>query len=134
MIIANGASRTHLKLFPPSKPPIDTQDPFWIEEDDELILPILTIDRALYLKNQEEDNVYSNFPQNLYENQLLLEDVVIEEDWESTGILVKGLYSAENTQIAIKIIKVEPNRTLKTYTCVSAEQEQQLVEFLHRNI
>ena len=51
MIIANGPSRKHLKIFHPTKPSTDTEDPFWIEEDDEPVLPVLTIDRALYLKN-----------------------------------------------------------------------------------
>lgn len=134
MIIANGPSRKHLKLLPLYNPSTYTKDLFWIKEDDESILPVLTIDRALYLKNQEEGNLYSKFLQNLYGNPLLLEDVVIEEDQEYTRILVKGLCSVEETQATIKIIEVELDRTLKISTCLSTEQEQQLVEVLHRNI
>jgi hypothetical protein len=88
----------------------------------------------LYLKNQEEDHVYSIFLQNLYENPSLLEDVVIEEDLESILILVKGLCSSEETKTSIKIIEAETNRALKISTGLSAEQEKQLVEVLHRNI
>lgn len=68
MIIANGPSRKHLKIFPPAKPSTYKKVPLWIEEEDDPILLVLTIDKALYLNKQEEDDVYSNFLQNLYEN------------------------------------------------------------------
>lgn len=64
----------------------------------------------------------------------MLEDDVIEEDWESTGILVKGLCSAEETQTTIKIIQVELDRTLKISIGLCVEHEMQLVEVLHINI
>ena len=91
MIIENGPSKKHLNIFPPTKLSIDPEDPFRIIEDDELVFPILTIDRDLCLKKNGEDNVYSNFSQNLYEIPFLLEDVVIEQDWELTRVLVKNL-------------------------------------------
>lgn len=134
MIITNCPLRKNIKIFPHAKPSTYIDDPLWIKEDDEPILPVLIINKFLYLKNQEEDDVYSNFMQNLYENSSLLEDVVIEEDWESTRILLNGLHSIEETQNTIKIFQVEPNRTLKISTGLVAEHDKQLVEVLHRNI
>lgn len=48
MIIANGPSRKNIKIFPLTKPSTDTEDTFWIKEDDEPVLSVLTIDRDLY--------------------------------------------------------------------------------------
>ena len=64
MAIANGFSAKKLTLYPPTKPSLDLEDSLWVgEKDNDPILPILTIDRALSLKEPEEDIMLSNFLQ-----------------------------------------------------------------------
>lgn len=90
MIVVNGPIKKQLTLYPFVKPSFDIGDPFWVEEEsDELVIPILTIDRALYLKKTEEDIMYSNFLQNLYDNPFLLGDIVILQDWEITRVFIE---------------------------------------------
>lgn len=57
---------------------IDMEEPFWIEEEsNKPILLVLTIDRALSLKDFEEDTMYYKFLQILYDNPFLPGDIVI---------------------------------------------------------
>ena len=78
MTITYDLSKKKLKIYPPTNLSIDSEDLFWVEEeDDEPILLVLTIDKALSSTNYEEGTMYSNFLQNLYGSPFLLRDIVI---------------------------------------------------------
>jgi len=61
MTISNGYETKELTLYPHSTPLINNDNSVWVDFDDQLTQPILTIGQALRLKHATEDEVINNF-------------------------------------------------------------------------
>ena len=61
MTISNGYENKKLTLYPHATPLINNDNSVWVDFDDQLTQPILTIGQALSLKDATEDEVINNF-------------------------------------------------------------------------
>jgi hypothetical protein len=61
MTISNGYETKQLTLYPHATPLINNDNSAWVDFDDQLTQPILTIRQALSLKDATEDEVINNF-------------------------------------------------------------------------
>jgi hypothetical protein len=61
MTISNGYETKQLTLYPHATPLINNDNYVWVDFDDKLTQPILTIGQALSLKDATEDEVINNF-------------------------------------------------------------------------
>jgi hypothetical protein len=61
MTISNGYETKHLTLYPHATPLINNDNFVWVDFDDQITQPILTIGQALSLKDSTEDEVINNF-------------------------------------------------------------------------
>jgi hypothetical protein len=61
MTISNGYETKQLTLYPHATPLISNDNSEWVDFDDQLTQPILTIRQALSLKDATEDEVINNF-------------------------------------------------------------------------
>jgi hypothetical protein len=61
MTISNGYETKQLTLYPHATPLINSDNSVWVDFDDQLTQPILTIRQALSLKYAIEDEVINNF-------------------------------------------------------------------------
>jgi hypothetical protein len=61
MIISNGYETKQLTLYPHATPLINNDNSVWVDFDDQLTQPILTIGQDLSLKDATKDEVTNNF-------------------------------------------------------------------------
>ena len=61
MTISNGYETKQLTLYSHATPLINNDNLVWVDFDDQLTQPILTIGQALSLKDATEDEVINNF-------------------------------------------------------------------------
>jgi hypothetical protein len=61
MTISNGYETKQLTLYPHATPLINNDNSIWVDFDDQLTQPLLTIGQALSLKDSTEDEVINNF-------------------------------------------------------------------------
>lgn len=95
--------------------------------------PILGIDTTLAPIQSKEDTTISSFLQNLYLIPFVIWDIVIEQYWEVTGVLIeepiwKRIDTIEEGKSSIKIVYISLWKTLKINSNLTPDQEQQLLQ------
>eukprot|EP00253_Pinus_taeda_P004780 PITA_04780 len=65
IVISDGQATKNLNLYPP-KPNVDVYNPWWdeFEPESDLSLPLLTLGKAQYFKDETEDDVINGFLSN----------------------------------------------------------------------
>jgi hypothetical protein len=61
MIISDGYDTKKLTLYPPAKPSMETENPFWVDCEEGDVQPLLTIGKSLSFKNETEDDTINSF-------------------------------------------------------------------------
>ena len=128
MTISYGTKTKNLTLYPLAWPNLDFETPLWMDlEEEEGIQPLLTIRKALTLKDETKDDAINNFiseptsvNKQIYQilNSTLGEEEqenIIEETLVSDTHIVPVLKSLKSVPVEIepgKTLNINPNLTL----------------------
>jgi hypothetical protein len=133
MTISNGYKTKHLTLYPHATPLINNDNSVWVDFDDQLTQPILTIGQALRLKYATKDEVVNNFicePSSVTpktHNQLA---ALLESDnQENLNFENPPQTSATISSKSIPV-EIEPGKTLNINPNLTDVETQQLMKLL----
>jgi hypothetical protein len=136
MTISNGYETKQLTFYPHATPLINNDDFVWVDFDNQLTQPILTIRQALSLKDSTVDEVINNFicePSSVTpetHNQLA---ALLESDNQ------ENLNSENPPQTSATIssksipVEIEPQKTLNINPNLTDAETQQLMKLLLEN-
>jgi hypothetical protein len=136
MTISNGYKTKQLTLYPHATPLINNDNSVWVEFDDKLNQPILTIGQALSLKDSTEDEVINNFicePSSMTpetHNQLF---ALLESD-NQENLNSESPPQTSNTISSKSIpVEIELGKTLNINPNLTDVEMQQLMKLLLKN-
>jgi hypothetical protein len=133
MTISNSYKTKHLTLYPHATPLINNDNSVWVDFDDQLTQPILTIRQALSLKNATDDEVINNF---IYEpssvtpethNQLA---ALLESDNQENLNSKNPPQTSSTISSKSILVEIEPGKTLNINPNLTDVETQQLMKLL----
>jgi hypothetical protein len=136
MTISNGYETKQLTLYPHATPLINNDNSVWVDFDDQLTQPILTIGQDLSLKDSTEDEVINNFicePSSVTpetHNQL----ATLLESGNQENLNSENPPQTSNTISSKSIpVEIEPGKTLNINPNMTDAETQQLMKLLLEN-
>eukprot|EP00253_Pinus_taeda_P015881 PITA_15881 len=134
MTISNGYETKQLTLYPHATPVVNNEDSIWMEYDDNVVQPILTIGQALTLKDNTEDEIINNFicePSSVIaetHNQLT---AIFETDVQEKIESEDSSQTLTTTSSKSVTVEIEPGKTLNINPDLTDAETQQLMKLLH---
>ncbi len=127
-MISDGQATHNLNLYPP-KPNVDVYNPWWDEFEPELdlSLPLLTLGKAHYFKNETKDDVINGFISNSF---FVASVKNVNEEEEVEDIYFKQLRTTPN--IDTNPIEIESGKFLNVNPNLIAEKNQWLLQLLQK--
>jgi len=122
-MISDGQATNNLNLYPP-KPNMDLNNPWWDEFEPELdlSLPLLTLGKAKYFKDETKDGIINGFISNS------LYVASIENAWEEEeveDINFEQMITTPHTDN--NPVKIKPGKYLNINPNLTAEQNKLLL-------
>ena len=129
MVILDGKATENLNLYPPEKPHMDLSSPWWDEFalESDLSLPLLTLGKAQYFKDEKEDDIINVFISNsLYVSSI----IYLGEEYEVDDEIIEHLKTTLHT--ISSPIEIEPGKCLNINPNLTAEQNRLLIQLLQK--
>jgi hypothetical protein len=136
MTISNGYETKQLTLYPHTTPLINNDNSVWVDFDDQLTQPILTVRQDLRLKDSTKDEVINNFicePSSVTletHNQLA---ALLESDNQENLNSKNPLQTSATISSKSIPMEIETGKTLNINPNLTDAETQQLMKLLLEN-
>ena len=141
MTISDGIEIKNLTLYPPARPSLEAETTLCMEpEQEEGVQPLLTIGKALTLKDETEDDVINNFisePTSINKKIYQIMNTTLGEE-EQENLTEEALVSDTHIVPVLKNsksvpIKVESGKTLNINPSVTPDEQERLITLLKKH-
>ena len=129
MVISYGKATKNLNLYPLAKLHMDLNSPWWdeFEPESNFSLPLLTLGKAQYFKDETEDYIINGFIINSLSVASIRD---LGEEYEVDNVIIENLKTTPHTTSSP--VEIEPRKYLNINPNLTSKKNIFLIQLLQK--